>query len=93
MQVFIFNLSFIAIKMHSATLHTREASLASTNMLNSAIPTTEHEHHHHHHHHLDHTGLELHTLIGVSLTIGFIFMLLIDQISGGHSHGPSGILV
>lgn len=32
-------------------------------------------------------GIELHTYIGVSLVLGFIFMLLIDQLSGGgHMH-------
>ena len=48
----------------------------------------EHEHveldHGHHHE----GGAELHNLIGVSLVLGFIFMLLVDQLSGGgHSHG------
>ena len=66
--------------------NTPESSLISTSMSKSVIPTTHHEHHHHH----EHGGIELHTLIGVSLSIGFIFMLLIDQISGGHSHGASG---
>jgi len=28
--------------------------------------------------------------IGLSLCCGFVFMLLIDHISGGHSHAPSG---
>ena len=28
--------------------------------------------------------------IGLSLCCGFVFMLLIDHISGGHTHGPSG---
>ncbi|CAH3021688.1 unnamed protein product, partial [Porites evermanni] len=28
--------------------------------------------------------------IGLSLVCGFVFMLLIDHISGGHSHAPSG---
>lgn len=38
-------------------------------------------------------NLELHSMIGVSLSLGFIFMLLIDQLFGGghsHSHGASG---
>ena len=44
--------------------------------------TNEHEHTHSHG-----AGAELHTLIGVSLVLGFIFMLLVDQLSGGgHSH-------
>lgn len=37
--------------------------------------------------------VELHSMIGISLSLGFIFMLLIDQLFGGghsHSHGMSG---
>ena len=34
----------------------------------------------------------LHTLMGLSLLLGFIFMLFVDQVGGGHSHAPpSGI--
>jgi zinc transporter 9 len=45
----------------------------------------EHEHGHHHEH-----STEMHTWIGVSLVLGFVFMLLVDQLSGGsHSHSPS----
>lgn len=37
--------------------------------------------------------VELHSMIGISLSLGFIFMLLVDQLfGGGHSHGGSGIL-
>ena len=36
--------------------------------------------------------VELHSMIGISLSLGFIFMLLVDQLfGGGHSHGGSGI--
>ena len=31
----------------------------------------------------------LQTLMGLSLLLGFIFMLFVDQIGGGHSHAPS----
>jgi len=35
--------------------------------------------------------VELHTMIGISLSLGFVFMLLIDQcFSGGHSHAVEG---
>ncbi|XP_072032202.1 zinc transporter ZIP9-like isoform X1 [Amphiura filiformis] len=48
--------------------------------------------HHHHEHSLEsHSSEEeLHYLIGVALVTGFVFMLLVDQIGGGHghSHGP-----
>ncbi|XP_013380707.1 zinc transporter ZIP9-like [Lingula anatina] len=44
----------------------------------------EHEHSH---------GMEMHSLIGVALVLGFVFMLLVDQLgSGGHSHGGSSDL-
>jgi len=34
--------------------------------------------------------VELHSMIGISLSLGFIFMLLVDQLfGGGHSHGGS----
>ena len=45
-----------------------------------------------HHHHHEHGGEshsseeELHYLIGVALVTGFVFMLLVDQIGGGHAH-------
>jgi hypothetical protein len=54
----------------------------------SATPPGGHDHHEHGHDH-DHGGAtELHTYIGVALVLGFLFMLLIDQLSGkgGHSH-------
>ncbi|WAR20192.1 S399A-like protein, partial [Mya arenaria] len=46
---------------------------------------TEHDHDH------DHAMLDDHSLIGVTLVSGFIFMLLIDQIGGGghHIHAPT----
>ena len=33
---------------------------------------------------------KLQTLMGLSLLLGFIFMLFVDQVGGGHSHAPSG---
>ena len=48
----------------------------------------EHSHEHSHAH------TELHAFIGVALVLGFIFMLLVDQLSGGaHSHSISGIVI
>ncbi|XP_029806775.1 zinc transporter ZIP9 isoform X2 [Suricata suricatta] len=41
-----------------------------------------HEHEHSH----DHT--QLHAYIGVSLVLGFVFMLLVDQIGSSHVHSP-----
>lgn len=42
---------------------------------------TGHEHHEHHH-----SMMDVHSLIGVTLVSGFIFMLLVDQIGGAHAH-------
>jgi len=41
------------------------------------------------HHHETESGVELHSWIGVALVLGFVFMLLVDQI-GGHMHSHSG---
>lgn len=36
--------------------------------------------------------VELHSMIGISLTLGFVFMLLVDHLCGGHhSHGQSDL--
>ena len=43
----------------------------------------DHEEHGHVH------GVEPEMFIGLSLCCGFVFMLLIDRISGGHSHGSA----
>ncbi|XP_061174385.1 zinc transporter ZIP9-like isoform X2 [Saccostrea echinata] len=42
---------------------------------------TEHGHHEHHH-----TTADVHSLIGITLVAGFIFMLIVDQIGGAHAH-------
>jgi len=41
------------------------------------------------HHHEHESGVELHSWIGVALVLGFVFMLLVDQI-GGHMHSHAG---
>jgi len=41
------------------------------------------------HHHEHESGVELHSWIGVALVLGFVFMLLVDQI-GGHMHAHAG---
>jgi len=41
------------------------------------------------HHHENESGVELHSWIGVALVLGFVFMLLVDQI-GGHMHTHAG---
>ncbi|CAL1542417.1 unnamed protein product [Lymnaea stagnalis] len=47
-------------------------------------PASQLEHHH------EHSKPDVHSIIGVTLVIGFIFMLLVDQIGGSmHSHAIS----
>ncbi|XP_068820196.1 zinc transporter ZIP9 isoform X2 [Capricornis sumatraensis] len=46
----------------------------------AAVVPVAHEHEHNH----DHT--QLHAYIGVSLVLGFVFMLLVDQIGSSHVH-------
>ena len=72
--------------------HSHKHARASTAQAPIHTGTTTMETHVHEHEHTA-GGLEPHTLIGVSLCLGFVFMLLIDQISGGHSHGPSAGLL
>ena len=54
--------------------------------MKEAAGADEHHHGDHEHEH----GSDIHSYIGVSLVLGFIFMLLVDQIGGGnHAHGVS----
>ena len=91
----LYHFTYVLVLEQSIKLHkTRGASsISSPSMSDAAITKmAHHEHHHGHQHGHQHEGIELHTLIGLSLSFGFIFMLLVDQISGGHSHGPSGMM-
>lgn len=38
----------------------------------------------------EHGHEQLHSCIGVSLVLGFVFMLLVDQIGSSHVHSPDG---
>lgn len=38
----------------------------------------------------EHAHEELHACIGVSLVLGFVFMLLVDQIGSSHMHNTEG---
>lgn len=38
----------------------------------------------------EHSHEELHAFIGVSLVLGFVFMLLVDQIGSSHVHNTEG---
>lgn len=41
-------------------------------------------------HEHEHSHEELHAFIGVSLVMGFVFMLLVDQIGSSHLHTGDG---
>jgi solute carrier family 39 (zinc transporter), member 9 len=46
----------------------------------------------HDHHHAEESGSDLHSWIGVALVLGFVFMLLVDQIGGSmHSRSTAGL--
>lgn len=64
-------------------IRTPENNRLSETELFRKIIKTEHEPHDEHQHANSHSG------IGVSLVLGFIFMLVIDHLGGnyGHSHG------
>ncbi len=38
----------------------------------------------------EHSHEQLHACIGVSLVLGFVFMLLVDQIGSSHVHSAEG---
>lgn len=40
----------------------------------------------------EHSHEQLHACIGVSLVLGFVFMLLVDQIGSSHVHNTEGQL-
>ena len=59
----------------------------------AAAELHDHEHDHAHEGHDHHEGADIHRYIGVSLVLGFTFMLLVDQLSGSshaHSNVPTG---
>ncbi|XP_792196.3 zinc transporter ZIP9 [Strongylocentrotus purpuratus] len=45
----------------------------------------------HAHHHAHSSVEDLHSLVGIALVFGFVFMLLVDQIGGGHGHSHAQI--
>ncbi|XP_062503439.1 zinc transporter ZIP9-like isoform X2 [Corticium candelabrum] len=53
---------------------------------------THEELHHGDEHNHSSSSLDLHSYIGISITLGFVFMLLLDQIGGSHfeHHGSDG---
>ena len=61
------------------------AAVPAGAVLKEAIKLDETGSHHHEHE----SGVELHSWIGVALVLGFVFMLLVDQI-GGHMHHHAG---
>ena len=84
--------TFISIffyKVHSSHTHGAHKHLAGTNI----DATQSHEDHDEAHTQVDVlknqiSQVEPDVFIGLSLCCGFVFMLLIDHISGGHAHAP-----
>ena len=71
---------------HSNTVLKSSNPLQDTKMRGPlAVVEAEHEDH-------DHDVADIHSLIGVALVLGFVFMMLVDQLGGGggHSHSSAG---
>ena len=66
--------------LHSVELHKDKpvVEVAAESLAHGNHGDHEIEHHH--------DMSEEHSRIGISLVAGFIFMLLVDQIGGGHAH-------
>ena len=71
----------------------REIDIKNALSVNSdvkAVASSADEHHHDHDHGAE-SGAELHSWIGIALVLGFVFMLLVDQIGGSiHARGSTG---
>ena len=50
----------------------------------------DHDHDHHEDEDHDHEHDEVHQYVGLSLLIGFLLMLLIDNLGGSHGHSHGG---
>lgn len=61
--------------------HSHE-ELKEDQLVPSSNPPIDHHHNGHHHH--GEPGIEAVRWIGISLVLGFVFMLLVDQIGGSH---------
>lgn len=70
---------YFALGKHHQASETQNV-IASDKAEMSAV----HEHEHSHNH------TQLHAYIGVSLVLGFVFMLLVDQIGSSHVHASEG---
>ena len=76
-----------------ASVKVAEKAVEGAAVAGSDVGTgTDHDHvHEHSHEHHDMT--EEHSIIGITLVVGFIFMLLVDQMGGNfHSHSGPGML-
>lgn len=74
--------------MISGDVHSHEVHKDVPVHKDETIKTETSSDHHSHGH--SHNVSDNHNLIGVTLVIGFIFMLLVDQLGGGHVHAPTG---
>ncbi|XP_002732977.1 zinc transporter ZIP9-like [Saccoglossus kowalevskii] len=73
-----------ALYQHRPDSHVVEKAIAEEVAKEGAV----HEHGHGHEH--EHEEEYLHVYIGFALVIGFVFMLLVDQIGGAHLHSAQG---
>jgi solute carrier family 39 (zinc transporter), member 9 len=79
-------------KSAQALSRTLKAAVNEDVLVPDKLVEHAHEHHDHEahdHEHHDH-GTELHSWIGVALVLGFVFMLLVDQIGGSIHSRTSG---
>ncbi|CAH1791056.1 unnamed protein product [Owenia fusiformis] len=65
-----------------------EVAIKSVDQDASKVAADEATHVHNHAEHA-HSHSDPHSKIGVTLVLGFIFMLLVDQLGGGHTHASS----
>ena len=71
----------LSVSEHASHSHAAEVELVA-DVQRQAAPEAAHDHEHA-------ASTEMHSFIGVALVLGFVFMLLVDQLGGGHSHHHS----
>lgn len=80
------HLFFFFVDEHSHAHEHEHTAVHSEKGKEAANTAVESEHDH------EHSMIDDHSLIGITLVSGFIFMLLVDQIGGGghHIHSSTG---
>ena len=80
------------VRSHIAIFFVEHHGHEPSHVTVKAVPTEKKEAVESHDHH-DHGMENNHSIIGVTLVVGFIFMLLVDQIGGSHMHGSTGLYI